>query len=58
MVEFVDGPHAPDASPGEYLGMLRGVLDHYRGDAPAESLSAAGRYLDLVAEVIQDPLNR
>jgi hypothetical protein len=58
MVEFVGGPHAPDASPVEYLGMLRGVVDRYRGDAPAESLAAARRYLDLVAEVLEDPLNR
>lgn len=58
MVEFVGGPHAPDATPVEYLGMLRAVVDQYRGDAPAGSLSAAGRYLDLVADVIEDPLNR
>ena len=58
MVEFVGGPHAPAASPVEYLGLLRGVVDHYRGDAPAGSLSAARRYLDLVGAVIQDPLNR
>jgi hypothetical protein len=50
MVEFVGGPHAPDAVPAEHLEMLRGLLGQYRGVALAESLSATRRYLDLVAD--------
>ena len=52
MVEFVGGPHAPDAAPAEHLETLRGLLGQYRGVAPAESLSATRRYLDLVADVL------
>lgn len=52
MVEFVGGPHVPDAAPAEHLETLRGLLGQYRGVAPAESLSATSRYLDLVAEVL------
>ena len=52
MVEFVGGPHAPEAAPAEHLEMLRGLLGQYRGVAPAESLSASSRYLDLVADVL------
>ena len=48
MVEFVGGPHAPDAAPAEHLETLRGLLGQYRGVAPAGSLSATSRYLDLV----------
>jgi len=52
MVEFVGGPHAPDAAPAGHLEMLRGLLGQYCGVAPAESLSATSRYLDLVADVL------
>ena len=52
MVEFVGGPHAPGAAPAEHLEMLRGLLGQYRGVAPAESLPATSRYLDLVADVL------
>ena len=52
MVEFVGGLHAPGAAPAEHLEMLRGLLGQYRGVAPAESLSATRRYLDLVADVL------
>jgi predicted nucleotidyltransferase len=52
MVEFVGGPHAPGAAPAGHLEMLRGLLGQYCGVAPAESLSATSRYLDLVADVL------
>ena len=52
MVEFVGGLHAPGAAPAEHLEMLRGLLGQYGGVAPAESLSATRRYLDLVADVL------
>jgi hypothetical protein len=52
MVGFVGGPHAPEATPAEYLEMLRRLLVQYRGDAPEEMLAAAGRYLDLVEGVV------
>jgi hypothetical protein len=52
MVEFVGGPHAPDAAPDGHLETLRGLLGQYRGVASAESLSATSRYLDLVADVL------
>lgn len=49
---FVGGPQAPGAAPAEHLEMLRELLGQYRGVAPAESLSATRRYLDLVADVL------
>lgn len=52
MVEFVGGPHAPEASPAEYLATLRQLLVQYRDDAPEEMLTPAGRYLDLVEAVL------
>jgi predicted nucleotidyltransferase len=52
MVEFIGGPHAPGASPGEHLAMLRRLLAHQRDEAPQEMLAANSRYLDLVEAVI------
>jgi predicted nucleotidyltransferase len=52
MVGFVGGPHVPEATPAQYLEMLRRLLVQYRGDAPEEMLAAAGRYLDLVEGVL------
>jgi hypothetical protein len=48
MVEFVGGPHAPEARPAEHLAMLRWLLVQYRDDAPEEMLASNSRYLDLV----------
>ena len=48
MVEFVGGPHAPEATPAEHLAMLRRLLVQYREDAPEEMLASNSRYLDLV----------
>jgi hypothetical protein len=48
IVEFVGGPHAPEATPAEHLAMLRRLLVQYRDDAPEEMLVSNGRYLDLV----------
>lgn len=53
MVEFVGGPHAPEATPAEHLELLRRLIVQYRDDGPEEILSAASRYLDLVAEALQ-----
>jgi hypothetical protein len=52
MVGFVGGPHAPEATPAEYLEMLRRLLVQYRDDAPDEMLASASRYLDLVEAVL------
>lgn len=52
MVEFVGGPHAPGASPGEHLAMLRRLLVQQRDEAPEEMLAANSRYLDLVEAVL------
>jgi predicted nucleotidyltransferase len=52
MVEFVGGPHAPEATPAEYLEMLRGLVVQYRNDAPDEMLASGSRYLDLVEAVM------
>jgi predicted nucleotidyltransferase len=52
MVEFVGGPHAPEASPEEHLAMLRRLLVRYRDEAPAEMLAANSRYLDLIEAVL------
>jgi Nucleotidyltransferase domain len=48
MVEFVGGPHAPEATSAEHLEMLRRLLVQYRDDAPEEMLTSNSRYLDLV----------
>jgi hypothetical protein len=48
MVGFVGGPHVTEATPAEYLDMLRTLLVQYRNDAPEEMLTSASRYLDLV----------
>jgi hypothetical protein len=47
MVGFVGGPHVPEATPTEYLEMLRRLLVQYRDDAPEEMLASSSRYLDL-----------
>jgi hypothetical protein len=52
MVEFVGGPHAPEASPGEHLAILRRLLVQHRDEAPQEMLAASSRYLDLVEAVL------
>jgi hypothetical protein len=52
MVDFVGGPRAPEATPAEYLEMLRRLLVQYRADAPEEVLAAASRYLSLVEAVL------
>ncbi len=52
MVEFAGGPHAPGASPGEHLAMLRRLLVQQRDEAPEEMLAANSRYLDLVEAVL------
>ena len=48
MVEFVGGPYLPEATPAEYLMVLRQLLARYRDDAPEEMLTPGRRYLDLV----------
>ena len=53
MVEFVGGPHQPEATPAEYLTVLRRLLAQYRDDAPEEMLAPVSRYLDL-AEATAD----
>jgi hypothetical protein len=52
MVDFVGGPHVPEATSAEYLEMLRRLLVQYRDDAPAEMLASGSRYLDLVEAVL------
>jgi predicted nucleotidyltransferase len=52
MVEFVGGPHAPGASPGEHLAMLRRLPIQHHDEAPQEMLAANSRYLDLVEAVL------
>jgi hypothetical protein len=52
MVGFVGGPHVPEATPAEYLEMLRRLLVEYRDDAPEEMLASSSRYLDLVEAVL------
>jgi predicted nucleotidyltransferase len=52
MVKFVGGPLVPDATPAEYLAMLRDLLVRYRDDAPELILVSAHRYLDLVENVL------
>jgi hypothetical protein len=47
MVEFVGGLHAPGASPGEHLAMLRRLLVQQRDEAPQEMLAAGLRFDDL-----------
>ena len=52
MVEFVGGPHVPEATPAEHLEMLRRLLVQYRDDAPEEMLASNSRYLDLAEAVL------
>ena len=58
MVKFVGGPYVPDATPAQYLAMLRQLLAQYRDDAPEEMLAPVSRYLDLVEAVLQAPAER
>jgi hypothetical protein len=52
MVKFVGGPHVPEATPAEYLAILRQLLVQYRDDVPEEMLAPVSRYLDLVEAVL------
>lgn len=53
MVEFVGGPHMPEATSAEYLAMLRRLLARYRDDVPEEMLAPVSRYLDLAETMLQ-----
>jgi hypothetical protein len=52
MVEFVGGPRVPEATPAEYLAMLRRRLVQYRDDMPEEMLAPVSRYLDLAEAML------
>ena len=52
MVEFLGGPHVPEATPGKYLATLRRLLVQYRDVAPGEMLASASRYRNLVEAVL------
>lgn len=52
MMEFLGGPHVPEATPSKYLATLRRLLVQYRDVAPQEMLASASRYLDLVEAVL------
>ncbi len=50
MVEFVGGPHAPDATWAEHIATLRRLLDGFADLDLPRSVAAARAYLDLVEE--------
>jgi predicted nucleotidyltransferase len=52
MVQFVGGPHAPEASPAEHLATLRQLLVQHSEETPQEMLAANSSYLDLVAAAL------
>jgi hypothetical protein len=52
MVEFVGGRLVPEATPPEYLAILRELLVQYRDDAPESILTSARRYLEPVEDAL------
>ncbi|NUR89485.1 MAG: hypothetical protein HOY71_35830, partial [Nonomuraea sp.] len=55
MVEFVGGPHAPDATWTVHIATLRQLLGGFEALGLADSVAAGHAYLDLVEETFDWP---
>ncbi|MBB5780805.1 nucleotidyltransferase domain-containing protein [Nonomuraea jabiensis] len=53
MIEFIGGPHAPDAAWKDHLGILRQLLDGFASLGLSDSVAAGRAYLDLVEETLR-----